>query len=193
MDYTSLKAAELEDKFKVALAKGNRSVMDSVQGELRRRAAVGRGASAAPAVLRRIEALLAPRATPTCRGCAAGGCPGGHVYVLAITWNGGVIHYVGSTGKTVEERFEDNFRTKPSGGWKYTGRAAPLIRAAGRAHIRFATEYFTSLNPAGGAGDRHALKNAEGKLARKLLKQGLDTYSDELPRSQRARFSVGER
>jgi hypothetical protein len=97
-------------------------------------------------------------ATEHCSKCEADkGCGGHHLYVIEIdaaafpnqtegTFKGCI--YVGQTGKTVMERFNDNFRRKDGaliaqgdvdtlgedGGWKYRSPSTKLIRKYYLAH-----------------------------------------------------------
>ncbi len=193
VDYTKMKAVELEECFNRAVDARDDASIEGVYAELRRRARVGRAGSAAAEVLRRVAAMRRPRTSVSCASCASGSCPGGHVYVLAISWKGALIHYVGYTGKRVEERLDDNFRHNDAGRWIRTGKAADFIRSAGRDNVRIATELFASVNPVASARDTEKLKAAEGVLARKLSDDGLQTYSDQLPKSLRAKFWSGDR
>lgn len=193
MNYTAMLSHELESAFERALRDGAHSKMHAILTELRRRTAGPRAGSGALKALARLQALLAAHPPAACPQCELGECPGGHVYVVEIQWRGEWFLYVGSTGKTVEERFEDNFK-KDGARWKYGSKAPRMMRAAGRGCLRLATELFAHLNPVGPAADRRGLERAERRLADELWRRGMATYSDQLPESRRATWTlpVGE-
>ena len=172
-------ADDLGGLFMTALAENDNATMAAVQAELDRRVAIGNTASRAARVRSNIERLLENVRRRTCNPCAAGDCIGGHLYVLELPTTGGVIHYVGSTGKTVEERLEDNFVMKDAASYKYNAPSTKLIRTVGRERVRIATELFAHLNPVARSGDKGALEAAEGELASALEGQGLVVWCDK--------------
>ena len=74
--------------------------------------------------------------------------------------------YVGSTGKSVEDRFDDNF-IKENGKWKYNTKHAKKIR---KYFLRFRPDlFYYDYNPlVFNRNDKGQLERREGKLADKL-------------------------
>ena len=74
--------------------------------------------------------------------------------------------YVGSTGKSVEDRFEDNF-TKKDGKWKYNSKNVKRIR---KYFNRFRPDlFYEGINPLiYNKNDKGQLERREAKLADKL-------------------------
>lgn len=131
-----------------------------------------------------------PFTMPTrhCRKCTPEKrCGNGHIYVVQLKTNkqGYAGHlYVGKTGKSVEERFQDNL-TRRDGKlvtmleahmigedrkWKYNTRSSKLIRSSYKKH-RPDLEYFKRNPILRNDGDA-ALDAAEVKLAQDLRKRG---------------------
>ena len=114
-------------------------------------------------------------------------CKKGHVYVVQLTtkvdgYKG--FLYVGKTGKSVEQRFQDNL-TRKSGKivtlseakeigedrlWKYNASSAKLIRSNYKRH-RPDLEYY-KLNPIPRGDGDVRLDSTEKKLAEDLRKRG---------------------
>ena len=74
--------------------------------------------------------------------------------------------YVGSTGKSVEERFQDNFVNK-DGKWKYNSKYSKIIR---KYFDKFRPDlFYYKYNPIiFNKNDKGQLERREGKLADKL-------------------------
>jgi hypothetical protein len=114
--------------------------------------------------------------TTTCRSCAHGTCPSGHVYALEVRRPDGSLTYVvGQTGKTVEERYQDYFDPD-----RYRTPISRFVREAGPANLRIAVELFADRNPVASAGDKNALEDAEARLAEDLRARGLAVRSNML-------------
>ena len=127
-------------------------------------------------------------ATEHCPKCTSEKpCGHGHIYVvqfkIKIENYKGYL-YVGKTGKSVEQRFQDNF-TRKTGEvfsmfeageigedrmWKYNTKSAKLIRSGYKKH-RPDLEYFNR-NPILRNDGDIALDAAEVKLAKELRKRG---------------------
>ena len=54
--------------------------------------------------------------------------------------------YVGTTGKSVTQRFDDNWKENSDGSWKYDSPSAKRIRIAGK-EARLAPEFYREFNP----------------------------------------------
>ena len=107
-------------------------------------------------------------------------CGGYHLYVIefrteveetyAAKSNMGYL-YVGSTSKSVESRFEDNF-IKKNGKWKYNTPNSKRIRAYFK---KFRPDlFYNDINPLPKPkkNDKKMIERREGKLADKLRKIG---------------------
>ena len=112
-------------------------------------------------------------------------CGNGHVYVIQLVYKGpkkGFL-YVGKTGKSVEERVQDNF-TRKDGTivpidqvkeigedklWKYNAPSSKMIRSSYK-RLRPDIEYFRR-NPIMRGTDDWRLDEAEVQLAEDLRKR----------------------
>ena len=82
-------------------------------------------------------------------------CKGKHVYVLTLPDHVGSdfkkpmgkgLLYVGTTGKSVTQRFDDNWKKNSDGSWKYDSPSAKRIRIADK-EARLAPEFYREINP----------------------------------------------
>ena len=108
--------------------------------------------------------------------------------------------YVGSTGKSVEERFRNNFTRKDGtvvsiddareigedGQWKWASRGVKRIR---KHFVRFRPDLlYSAMNPISSCTtDPDKLKRREGKLAKRLRNRGWEVFCDRLPTSNTAK------
>ena len=119
-------------------------------------------------------------ATEHCPKCAPKKpCGNSHLYVIEfnkeieknfITRSKKGYLYVGSTRKSVEERFQDNF-VKNNGEWKYNSKNVKKIR---KHFFRFRPDlFYYDYNPIlYRNNDKKQLERREGKLADKLRNRG---------------------
>lgn len=130
-------------------------------------------------------------------------CGHGHLYVLELGLgiencfpakkpDKGFV-YVGSTGKSVEERFRDNFTRKDGtvvsiedarvigedGQWKW---ATPGVKRIRRYFVRFRPDLlYSDINPLPRRkADPDQLNRREGKLAKRLRNRGWEVFCDQL-------------
>ena len=117
-------------------------------------------------------------------------CGNGHLYVIQLDY--GIMSltqesvYVGSTGKSVEERWQDNLTRKDGtvhtleqareigedGGWKYQG---PRIKQIRKYYAGHRPDLYFNRNP--GPRDSELLQLLESQFAKELQEQGYDVLS----------------
>ena len=114
-------------------------------------------------------------------------CKGKHVYVLALPDHVGSqlvrplgkgLLYVGTTGKSVPQRIEDNWKKNSDGSWKHNTAHSKMIRRA-EDEARLAPEFYREFNPVENQPD------AELGLALLLLGSGYHVRCDALKRYRR--------